>query len=334
MATALKPIAHEDRLSIVDHLDELRSRLIICAATLAIAFAFCFWQNGALLDILNKPLKDSTPTVQKHSGNGRLAQVAAAQKEVQKGFTAMAGALRVLGQASNLTPARQRLLAQYTRQVSQAAAALPKTNPPRVPITIGVSEPFTVTLTIAAYFALLFSLPLLLYQAYAFVLPAFSPRERRVVLPLMLMAPLLFIVGVAFGYELVVPPAIRFLQNFNDTSFDVLIQAKGYYSFVLLTLLATGLVFQLPIGLLGLNAVGILSAAKLRQSWRYAIVGIAILAALLPGVDPVTTTIEMVPLLMLYGLSILLLTIADRRRGDRDVSAEVEPHDGDDSDDA
>jgi sec-independent protein translocase protein TatC len=139
---------------------------------------------------------------------------------------------------------------------------------------------------------------------------------------------------VAFGYELVVPPAIRFLQNFNDQSFDVLIQAKGYYSFVLLTLLATGLVFQLPIGLLGLNAVGILSAAKLRQSWRYSIVAIAILAALLPGVDPVTTTIEMVPLLMLYGLSILLLTIADRRRGDRDASAEVEPHAGENSDNA
>jgi sec-independent protein translocase protein TatC len=333
MATALKPIAHDDRLSIVDHLDELRTRLIVCAVALTVAFGFCFWQNQALLEILNKPLKDSTPTIEQHSGNGRLAQVAAAQQEVQKGFSAMAGALEVLGEASSLTPGQQRLLAHYDRQVSQAAAALPKTNPSRVPITIGVSEPFTVTLTIAAYFALLFALPLLLYQAYAFVLPAFSPRERRVALPMMLMAPLLFVCGVAFGYELVVPPAIRFLQNFNDQSFDVLIQAKGYYSFVLLTILATGLVFQLPIGLLGLNAVGVLPASRLRQSWRYAIVGIAVLAALLPGVDPVTTSIEMVPLLMLYGLSILLLTFADRRRGNRDARAEVEPHEGDTSDD-
>jgi sec-independent protein translocase protein TatC len=273
MATALKPIAHDARLTLIDHLDELRTRLLVCAATLAIAFAFCFWQNHALLNLLNQPLIDSTPTVQHHSGNGRLAQVAGAQQEVQKGFTGIAGALRVLGRTSALTPAQQRLLAHYTRQVSQAAAALPKTNPSRVPITTGVTEPFTVTLTVAAYFALLLSLPVLLYQAYAFVLPAFSPHERRVALPLMLMAPLLFVVGVAFGYELVVPPAIRFLQNFNDTSFDVLIQAKPYYSFVVLTLLATGLAFQLPIGLLGLNAAGILSAAKLRQSWRYAIVG-------------------------------------------------------------
>ena len=200
-----------------------------------------------------------------------------------------------------------------------------------MPITTGVGEPFTVTLTVAAYFALLFSLPVLLYQAYAFVLPAFSPRERRVALPLMLMVPVLFLAGVAFGYYLVLPPAISFLQNFNDTNFDVLIQAKDYYRFSVLALLSTGLVFQLPVGLLALNAVGIVSARQLRASWRYAIVAIAVVAAVLPGVDPVTTVILMVPLLLLYLLSILLLTIADRRRGDRGEIAAFAPHDGDET---
>ena len=186
-----------------------------------------------------------------------------------------------------------------------------------------------MTLTVALYFALLFSLPVLLYQAYAFILPAFSPRERRLALPLMMMVPVLFIAGVLFGYFLVLPPAISFLQNFNDTNFDVLIQAKDYYRFSVLGLLSTGLIFQMPVGLLAVNAVGILSAAQLRQSWRYAIVAIAIVAALLPGVDPVTTVILMVPLLLLYGLSILLLTFADRRRGDRTGFAAMEPHDDD-----
>jgi sec-independent protein translocase protein TatC len=315
MATAIKPIGHEDRLTIVDHLDELRSRLIICAIALSVAFGLCFWQNGALLDALNKPLKDSTPTVQDSKGNGRLAQVAAAQLEVQKGLSATARAFGTLAGARNLTSAQQRQLASAAAQVAAAARALPKTNPPRVPITTGVGEPFTVTITIAAYFALLFSLPLLLYQAYAFVLPAFSPRERRIALPMMMMVPVLFLAGVAFGYFLVLPPAISFLQNFNDTNFDVLIQARDYYRFSILALLSTGLVFQLPVGLLALNAVGIVTARQLRASWRYAVVAIAVIAALLPGVDPVTTTIEMVPLLLLYGLSILLLSIADRRRG-------------------
>src|SRR3954452_20461871 len=102
MATALKPIGHEDRLTIVDHLDELRTRLIISAITLAVAFGFCFWQNHALIDILNKPLKDSTQQTQK----GRLGQVAAAQVEVQKSFAASAKAFGVLATAQNLTPAQ------------------------------------------------------------------------------------------------------------------------------------------------------------------------------------------------------------------------------------
>lgn len=331
MATALKPIGHEDRLTIVDHLDELRSRLIICAVTLVVAFGFCFWQNGALLDVLNKPLKDSTPTTQNSKGNGRLAQAAAAQLVVQRGFAATARAFAALATARNLTPAQRGVIAAAAAQTASAARALPKTTPPRVPITTGVGEPFTVTLTIAAYFALLFSLPLLLYQAYAFVLPAFSPRERRLALPMMLMVPVLFLVGVAFGYYLVLPPAISFLQNFNNTNFDVLIQAKDYYRFSLLALLSTGLVFQLPVGLLALNAVGIVSARQLRASWRYAVVAIAVVAALLPGVDPVTTIILMVPLLGLYLLSILLLTIADRRRGDRGEITAYMPHDGDET---
>jgi len=317
MATALKPIGHDDRLTIVDHLDELRTRLIVCAVTLAVAFGVCFWQNGALLDVLNKPLKDSTPTTQDAKGNGRLAQAAAAQQVVQRAFAASADAFAALAGAENLTPAQRAALAEAATQATAAARALPKTTPERVPVTLGVGEPFTVTLTIVAYFALLFSLPLLLYQAYAFVLPAFSPHERRVALPAMLLVPLLFLAGVAFGYWLVLPPAISFLQNFNDTSFDVLLQAKEYYRFELLALLSTGLVFQLPVGLLALNAVGIVNARMLRSSWRYAIVAIAVVAAILPGVDPVTTVILMVPLLLLYLLSILLLTIADRRRGDR-----------------
>ena len=262
--------------------------------------------------VINKPLTDST-----QSGNGRLAQAGQAQTTAREGLVATAKGFRTLSRASNLTQAQRRELARDAAAVARAAAALPKTNPPRRPITTGVGEPFTVTLTVAAYFALLFSLPLLLYQAYAFVLPAFSPRERRVALPVMLMIPFLFLAGLVFGYELVLPPAISFLQKFNDTNFDILIRAMDYYRFAMLAELS----------------VGILSAAKLRQSWRYAIVGIAITAAVLPGVDPVTTSILMVPLLMLYGLSILLLTVADRRRGERGENAELEPHDGDESDD-
>lgn len=330
MATALKPIAHDDRLTIVDHLDELRSRLVTCAIAFTVVFAVCFWQNHALLNFLNVPLKESTPTVSNPQNDGRLGQVAAAQREVGEGLSAGALAFRAIQGERGISDATKATLGRAVAQMNDAAAALPRTNPPRVPITIGVGEPFTATLTVVAYFALLFTLPLLLYQAYAFILPAFSPTERRVALPMMLMVPFLFIAGVAFGYYLVLPPAISFLQNFNNTDFDVFLQAKEYYRFAALALLSTGLIFQLPVGLLAVNRVGILSAKRLRGSWRYAVVGIAVVAAVLPGVDPVTTTILMVPLLLLYGLSIVLLTIADRRRGDRGEIAALEPLDGED----
>jgi len=328
MATALKPIAHDDRLTIVDHLDELRSRLITCAIAFVVIFAVCFWQNHALLDFLNEPLKDST---QATSGSGRLAQAANAQQRVGRGLTALGLSIRAISEDPAISARTKSVLEAQLPRIQQAAAAMPRTTPQRVPITTGVGEPFTATLTVVAYFALLFSLPILLYQAYAFILPAFSPSERRVALPLMLMVPFLFVGGVAFGYFLVLPPAISFLQNFNDQNFDVLLQARDYYRFAVLALLSCGLIFQMPVGLLAVNHVGILTGRQLRGQWRYAIVIIAVVAAVLPGVDPVTTCILMVPLLLLYGLSIVLLTIADQRRGNRDEIAALEPLDGDDT---
>ncbi|HST38496.1 MAG TPA: twin-arginine translocase subunit TatC [Conexibacter sp.] len=331
MATALKPIAHDDRLTIVDHLDELRSRLMTCAIVFVVVFAVCFWQNHALLDFLNQPLKDSTPTAQDTKGNGRLAQAAAAQARVASGLDAVGDAVRAIEADPGIADSTKQALGTALPRIRAAADALPDTTPERVPITTGVGEPFTATLTVVAYFALLISLPILLYQAYAFILPAFSPDERRTAVPLMMMVPFLFVGGVAFGYYMVLPPAISFLQNFNDTDFDVLLQARDYYRFAAMALLSCGLIFQLPVGLLAVNRVGILSARQLRGSWRYAIVAIAVVAAILPGVDPVTTCILMVPLLLLYGLSIVLLTIADRRRGDRGDIAALEPLDSDDS---
>jgi sec-independent protein translocase protein TatC len=317
VATTLRPIGHEDRLSVIEHLDELRTRLVICGVTLVVAFGLCFWQNGHLIHLLNRPLERSTPTAQ-NSGNGRLASVAADQVKLARGFLLERRQYLGLAASPSLSPtvrAHYRALAAIKQQEIDA---LPKTNPKREPITTGVGEPFTVTLTVALYFALIFSLPILLYQAYAFVLPAFSPAEKRVALPLMLMIPLLFVAGVVFGYFLVLPPAIKFLQNFNDDSFDVLIQAKDYYRFSIFTLLALGLVFQVPVGMLALARVGIVSTRFLLQHWRYEIVIIAIIAAALPGVDPVTTVLEMLPLLALFGLSILLVRLAERRREAKD----------------
>jgi sec-independent protein translocase protein TatC len=232
----MRPVAHEDQLSLVEHLDELRTRIVVCIVVFCVALALCFWQNHLLLEIASGPL-----------------------------------------------PSDHKKL-----------------------LTFGITEPFTITLTISTYGALILSLPILLYQAYAYVLPAFSDRERRVVLPVLLAAPLLFLAGIAFAYFVVMPAAVKFLLGFNDTQFNVQVRARDYYSFFSTTMLAGGIVFQLPLAILAVTRLGIVSVEQLSKNRRYAYLIIAIIAAALPGVDPISMLIEMVPLLALFELSILI----------------------------
>ena len=212
MPRRLKAVSHEDRLTLVEHLDELRNRLLVALAVFVVALAFCLWQSHMLLEAASAPLPSD----------------------------------------------HERLL------------------------TLGVTEPFVTTLMVAIYGALILSLPILL------------------------IAPLLFLAGVVFAYFIVMPAAVDFLLGFNDSQFNVQVRARDYYGFFAMTLLAGGVVFQLPLAILAVTRLGIVSVAQLTANRRYAYLAIAALAAMLPGVDPISMLIEMVPLLILYELSILL----------------------------
>jgi sec-independent protein translocase protein TatC len=308
MPRVLRPVGHEDRLSIVDHLDELRSRLMICGAVLIVAFGICFWQNHPLLGLLNSPLPSSQKTAANHLGGLTNDSVRASRDIAQS-----AQFFRDLSRSSDLSLPDSALIAAAANRLQDAARALPQSTPKNVPITIGVGEPFTTTLTVCAYFALLFTLPVILYQAYAFVIPALSPDERRVALPIMLAAPVLFLIGVVFTYLVILPAAVRFLQGYNSSDFNALVQAKPLYSFEILTMAGVGLAFQLPLGLLGLQKAGMINGTTLTRHWRYATVIIAVIAAAMPGADPVTTGLETLPLVILFLASIVMLKLADRR---------------------
>lgn len=244
MARRVRPVSHEDQLTLVEHLDELRARLIVCIVVFCVALGLCFWQNHLLLEIASHPLPEH----------------------------------------------HKRL------------------------ITFGVTEPFTTTLTVSAYGAVILSLPIWLWQLYAYVLPAFSPAEKRMVLPILLLFPLLFLAGVAFSYFVVMPAAVKFLLNFNDTSFNVQVRARDYYSFFSMTELAGAIVFQLPLAILAVTRLGIMSVEQFAKNRRYAYLVIAIVAAALPGVDPISMLLEMVPLLILFELSILIARVFGRPR--------------------
>jgi sec-independent protein translocase protein TatC len=331
MATALRPIGHEDRLSLVEHLDELRTRIIICIVFFLAAFAVCFWQNDRILDIMDRPLEKSA--FHKDS-NDPLEKSALYQQSLKQLSLQLAVVSREMARSDDLSPALKAQFLALSRQADRTAAAAPQAGARR-PVTLGVGEPFTVTFKVVGYAALLVSLPFLLWQAYAFVLPAFSPREREIALPLMAMVPFLFIAGVVFAYYMVLPNAINFLQNFNDDNYDILIQARDYYKFSIMVLAAMGLLFQVPIGILAITRVGIVTPRQLRKNRRYAILVIAIVAMLLPGQDPVTMLLLMAPLLVLFEGSILLAAIVDRRveRSRAREEAEMAASDDEDDDD-
>jgi sec-independent protein translocase protein TatC len=310
-----RPISHEARLPLLTHVDELRRRLIISAAALAVAFGFAFWQNHAVLNVLNHPLAHATTGALEHS-RGPLAQSARTQEGLRAALDRQRVAFEQLAHASaRQPPAERRALTSAAQADAAAVAATPSQLQGRQPVTLGIGEPFSLSVTVSAYFALLLALPVILFELYAFVVPAFSPRERRIATPLLALAPLLFAAGLAFGYLVVLPGAVGFLQNFNASSFDALVQARSYYQFVLFTMLATGVLFQIPVAVIGLNQMGILSTRQLREHRRYAIVAITALALLLPGTDPVTTLLELIPMLVLFELSIIIATALERRSG-------------------
>jgi sec-independent protein translocase protein TatC len=352
MARALRPIGHEDRLTLVDHLDELRRRLIFSILTLVASFAFCFWQNNAILKIVTHSVTETQNLKDPAKGSkDPLEQAARFQIQQGQALRAIVPALEGTGQTlralrgeDNLTAAQRAqidrtaaALAKAATQVSQAAQALPRNNQRNL-VTLGVTEPFTATITLAFYSALLLAMPILLYQMYAFILPAFSPKERKVALPLMLMVPVLFIAGVLFGYFVVLDRAVEFLQNFNDDSFDILLQAKDFFKFAVFFLAGIGVLFQIPVGVLAVTRLGIFTPKQLAANRGYVILGIAVIAAVAtPTPDPVTMTLAMAPLIVLFELSILLARWIDRIKppeaDDEDDDDDFEGDDPEDDDD-
>jgi sec-independent protein translocase protein TatC len=316
MAVAIGRVGHEDRLSVVDHLEELRTRLLVSLAALAVAFGFCLWQNHALLRIINKPLQHQTQK-QVRAGNGPLGATYVVQQNARVVADQLAVVVAALERpGSGASGATRESLRGVTPRLRRAIARL--SGPPQgdKPVTLGIGEPFTATLSIALVFAFVLALPIVLYQLYSFVLPALSPQQQRSATPLILAVPLLFVTGVLFGYFVVLPAAVRFFQNFNSGEFNVLVQAGQYYHFAAVTLLAMGLLFQVPVGILAATRAGVVSVRQLRHNRRYALLACGLVAAFLPG-DAITLVLETVPLYLLFEVSLLLAALGERREARR-----------------
>ncbi len=236
-------LGHGEHAELVDHLDELRSRLIVSLVALSAAFAVAYAFHGRLLEWLNRSL-----------------------------------------------PVEHRR-----------------------PVTFGVAEPFVTSLKVSLVAAFALALPVVLWQFWSFIAPTFRQHAQRSVALFVLFATTLFAGGVAFGDQIALPAALKFLTSYDDSHYTILIRAQDFYSFAITVLVAVGLVFELPVFILALVRFGVLSAAKLRRNRRIGFVAMAALAVALPGVDPVTTAMEMIPLVVLYEGSIWLAVVFERR---------------------
>jgi sec-independent protein translocase protein TatC len=306
-----RPIGHEERLSVVGHLDELRTRLIISLLALAVAFGICFWQNTTLLRLIDRPLSHETQQ-QVRAGNGPLGATYEVQRSARDIARQLDAVVAVIA-AERHRPAVGASLASVRHSLGRDVTRLSAPPTGDRPVTLGIGEPFTTTVTVTAIFALILSLPVLLLQVYGFLMPALDPEQRRHMLPITAAIPVLFAAGVAFGYTVVLPAALHFFQNFNSSEFNVLVQASQYYKFAATTLLAMGLLFQIPVAILAVTRAGIVTPRQLRRHRRYAILACGLVAAVLPG-DAVTMLLETVPLYLLFEASVLLASISARRR--------------------
>ena len=257
MARLPRRLKHEDSVTLVEHLDEFRSRLIVSILAVIVAFAGAYIFNDDILRWLAQPLPEAR--------DGKL-------------------------------------------------------------VTFGVTEPFFTTVKVVFIAAIAIALPILLWQAWAFLAPAVEPHFERVILVFVLLAMTLFVCGVLFMYYIVLPRALDFLTSYDDNIYDIQIRASYYYTFAAMTLLAGGLAFLMPIFVLGLVRLRVLTSARLRSNRRIAYVALLMFAILLPTVDPVSLAFETIPLLILFEMSIWLSVFMERRwnRGWDEDFAEAE----------
>ena len=236
-------LRHDEPATLVDHLDELRARLVVSLIAIAGGFVVAYVFHARLLHWLDRALP----------------------------------------------PGHRR------------------------PVTLTIAEPFTTSLKVSLAAGLALALPVVLWQLWSYLAPAFGPHLQRTLVAFVGIASGLFAVGVAFGYEVALPAAVRFLTGYDNRLYDVQVRAQSYYAFALMVLVAVGVVLEVPVFVLALVRLRIVAASRLRRSWRGGLAAMAVLAVALPGVDPVTTALEMAPLMGLYLLSIGLASALERR---------------------
>jgi sec-independent protein translocase protein TatC len=331
-------------MSFLEHLDELRKRLVNSVIIIVIAFVFCFYFSDTIFRFLSVPIRRALSEAERRdlpikglTGNEKILPLTELKegdrgvyvfdRSTKLGPSVIApgtsvsaivgkdpeGAVGVFTDEPIVTnngaiPSGVRL------PVEIAAGAANEPPPEEELIVTTAAESFTLLITVSLYSAIALSVPLLLLQVWGFISPALYKHERAYVTPFILLSSTSFILGAAFAYYILFPPAVRYLLSLGE-DFRLLLRATDYFDFITLIMLAMGVIFQMPAVTYVLSRIGIISAGLLLKSWKLAIVVILIVAALVsPTGDIPNMMLFAAPMMVLYLVSIGIAWFFGRKR--------------------
>ena len=333
-----------NQMSFMDHLDELRRRLVTSVVIVVIAFAFCWYVSGNIFNFLAVPIRQALSEAERRelpvqgvTGNEKVLPI----NNLKEGDTGRYVFDRATKLGVNLIspgtsvqaiaiPDGEGRLGLFTNEpIFTSNTIIPKGV--RLPVDLispNVDEPtaeerlvvttapesFTLYVTVSLYAAIALSLPFLLLQVWGFISPALYKHERTYVTPFIGLSTISFIIGAAFAYYILFPPALKYLLGLGE-DFRLMLRATDYFDFITLIMLAMGLIFQMPAITYVLARIGLVSAEFLVKSWKLAIVVILIVAAVVsPTGDIPNMMLFAAPMIVLYVISIFIAWFFGRKR--------------------
>lgn len=338
------------QMSFLDHLDELRKRLVQSVIAITIAFAIGFGFADNIYNFLSVPVKteakkyrlsreaklmgpDTRATLTQNLKEGDTLQYTFAidsvidKIKIPEGTSIQA---KIINKDGHLVAVLAQtwilgktVIAQNREliEVLGEATVLPGFDVRDELVITKVGGAFTLTMTVALYTAVALAIPFLLYQLWAFVAPGLYQHEKKYVIPVLTMGTVLFIIGATFAYKIAFPAACNFLLGWQE-GFQTLLNAEDYLDLILIMMLGFGLAFQIPTLSFILGRVGLITPKMLLRWWRHAIVLIVIIAAIItPTPDPTNLMIFTVPMWLLYFLSVGIVWMFGKpRQTDEEVA--------------
>ena len=340
-------ISEEDlgkQMSFLEHLDELRRRLVNSAIIIVIAFVVSFYFSKPIFAFLSVPILQALSEASRReipiegkTGDEKVLSInVLAEGEIGRyvfdksttfGGSVLSSGTSVLAKVEKDATGKIGLFTEepifINKTVIPKGIRLPEnfegkdaneaSADERLIVTTA-QEGFTLYITVSLYAAIALSIPFLLFQIWGFISPALYKHERAYVTPFIALSTISFVIGAAFAYYILFPPAVKYLLGVSS-DFQLMLSASNFFDFITLIMLAMGIIFQMPAITYVLSRIGLVSAGLLLKSWRIAVVVILIVAAVVsPTADVPNMMLFAAPMMILYVISIFIAWFFGRRR--------------------